>query len=170
MGYSNAKAMLCNAGETGNIYAGKVRPFKNDDITVMLGVYIIDGLAPSPQLMQKMQSQERQPTHDNNWTAGWQQKHRSFRHFFASQDPLMMPPPKKQCLNFKVDELFRWLCYIWKEAWVLGKDFLNDEQYCKMQGNLEYKFHCGKFKRLGNGLQGDCIADDRYTWDFYSWN
>ncbi len=25
---------------------------------------------------------------------------------------------------------------------------------------------CGKFKRLGDGLQGDCIADNGYTWDF----
>ena len=105
-------------------------------------MYIIDGLAPAPQLMQKMQDQDHQPTHSNDRIAavlgpGWQQKHRSFRHFFASQDPLMMPPPKKQCPNFKVDELFRWLRYIWKEAWVLAKDFSNDEQSCKMQGKSE---------------------------------
>ncbi len=32
MGYSNAETMLCNAGESGSIYAGKFKPFKNDDI------------------------------------------------------------------------------------------------------------------------------------------
>ncbi len=142
--YSNAKAMLCNAGELGSIYAGKFKPFKNDDVTAMLGIYIIDGLAPSPQLTQKMQDQERQPTQGNDRIAavigpGWQQKHRSFWHFFASQDPMMTPPPKKQCPNFKVDELFQWLCYIWKEAWVLAREFSNDEQSCKMQGKSEYK-------------------------------
>ncbi len=26
---------------------------------------------------------------------------------------------------------------------------------------------CGKFKQLGDGLQGDCIADNGYRWDFY---
>ena len=109
--YSNAKAMMCNAGEPGSIYAGKFKPFKNEDITAMLGVYIIDGLAPSPQLTWKMQDQERQPTHGNDRIAavigaGWQQKHRSFRHFFATQDPMMMAPPKTQCPNFKVDEFF----------------------------------------------------------------
>ena len=109
--YSITKAMLCNAGELGSIYAGKFKPFKNDDITAMLGIYIIDGLAPSPQLTQKMQDQERQPTHGNDRIEavigpGWQQKHRSFRHFFASQDPMMTPPQKKQCPNFKVDKLF----------------------------------------------------------------
>ena len=170
--YSNTKAIMCNAGEPGSIYAGKFKPFKNEDISAMLGVYIIDGLTPSPQLTWKMQDQERQPTHGNDRITavigpGWQQKHRSFRHFFATQDPMMTPPPKKQCPNFKVDELFRWLRFIWKETWVLAKEFSNDEQSCKMQGKSEYKVQCGKFKRLGDGLQCDCLANDGYTWDFY---
>jgi hypothetical protein len=75
----------------------------------------------------------------------------------------MMPPPKDNCPNFKVDEFFRWLQHIWKEAWVLAKEFLLDEQTCKMQGKSQYKSRCGKIKRLGNGLQGDCIVDDGYT-------
>jgi hypothetical protein len=170
--YSNTKAMMNNAGEEGHIFAGKHRPFTNKDIVVMLGVYIIDGLAPSPQLTQKMQPQSKQPTHGNDKVAssigtGYQQKHRSFRHFFACQDPLTTPPPKDQCPNFKVDEFFRWLRYIWKEAWILGADFSVDEQTTKMQGKSEYKTRCGKFKRLGDGIQADCLADDGYTWDFY---
>eukprot|EP00957_Ditylum_brightwellii_P132021 10066112-Ditylum_brightwellii.AAC.1 len=36
-----------------------------------------------------------------------------------------------------------------------------------MQGKCEYKTRCGKFKRLGDGLQTDCVADDGYTFDFY---
>jgi hypothetical protein len=174
-GYLNAKAMLCNAGAPGHIFAGKFKPFKNKDIQQMIGVYIINGLAPSPQLTQKMQSQVSQPTHGNARIAavlgtGWQQKHRSFRHFFASQDPLMAPPPKSLCPNFKVNELFCWLGHIWKAVWVLGKDFSNDKQSCKMQGKSKYKVQCGKFKRLGDGLQMDCLADNGYTWDFYFLN
>ncbi|KAL3817141.1 hypothetical protein ACHAXA_009042 [Cyclostephanos tholiformis] len=65
-GYSNAKAMLCKAGDPSHIFTGKFKPFKNEDIMQMLAVYIIDGLAPSPQLIQKMQDQERQPTHGND--------------------------------------------------------------------------------------------------------
>jgi hypothetical protein len=79
-GYSNAKAMLCKAGDPGHIFAGKFKPFKNEDIMQMLAVYIIDRLAPSPQLVQKMQDQEHQPTHGNDRIVavigpGWQQKH-----------------------------------------------------------------------------------------------
>jgi hypothetical protein len=49
---------------------------------------------------------------------------------------------------------------------VLAKEFSNNEQLCKMQGKSEYKVRCEKFKRLGDGLQADCIADDRYIWNF----
>jgi hypothetical protein len=81
--YSNTKAMLNGAGEQGHIFAGKHNPFKNQDIIQMLGVYILDRLVSSLQLMQKMQPQSKQPTHGNDRIAsaigpGYQQKHRSF--------------------------------------------------------------------------------------------
>jgi hypothetical protein len=82
----------------------------------------------------------------------------------------MTPPLKTQCPNFKVNELFQWLRYIWKEAWELAKDFSIDKQSCKMQGKSEYKTRCGKFTRLGDGIQDNCIADNGYTWDFYFQN
>ncbi len=52
----------------------------------------------------------------------------------------------------------------------MGKEFLNGKQSCKMQGKPEYKVCCGRFKRLDDGLQGDCIANDGYKWDFYFCN
>jgi hypothetical protein len=42
-----------------------------------------------------------------------------------------------------------------------------DKQTTKMQGKSQYKTHCGKLKQLGDGIQGDCSANDGYTWDFY---
>ena len=97
--YSNTKAMLNNAGKEGHIFARKHLSFTNKVIAAMLGVYIIDGLAPSPQLMQKMQPQSKQPTHGNNKIAscigtGYQQNYHSFWHFFACRHPLTPPPPK----------------------------------------------------------------------------
>ncbi len=53
---------------------------------------------------------------------------------------------------------------------MLGREFSNDKQSCKMQGKLEYKTRCGKFKRLGDGIQADCIANNGYTWNFYFCN
>ena len=116
--YTNQKASMANAGEGGHIFAGKCLPFKNEDITQMVGVYILDGLAPSHQIIQKMQPQSKERTHGNDFIAsciflGYEQKYRAFRHFFGTQDPLMAPPPPQaQCPNFKVDEFFRWNRYI----------------------------------------------------------
>ncbi len=99
--YSNTKVMLNGAGEEGHIFAGKHHPFTNRDTVSMLGVYILDGLAPSPQLIQRMQLQSKQPTHGNNRVAaafgmGCQQKHRSFQYFFVCQDPFLDSSPKRQ--------------------------------------------------------------------------
>ncbi len=125
--------------------------------------------------MARHQVQEKLPTHGNNRIASvigpeWQQKHRSFWHFFACQDLLITPHQRTQCPNIKINELFRWLHYIWKEAWELAKDYLIDKQSCKMQGKPEYKTRYGNFKRLGDGIQGDCMAINGYTWDFYFQN
>ena len=170
--YTNTKAKLVNAGQSGHIFEGKWKDFEPEDIMKMMGVYIIDGLAPSPRIIQKMQPQSSQPTHGNDKVAtaigpGYYQMYRAFRAFFACQDPLLIPPKKEKCPNAKVDELFSWCRHIWKEAWELGENFSIDEQTCRMQGKTEYKTRCGKYKRIGDGIQADCIADDGYTYDFY---
>ena len=53
-----------------------------------MGVYIIDGLSPSPRFVQNMQHQMKQHTHGNYFIAqvvgaGYQKLHRYFRHFFG---------------------------------------------------------------------------------------
>ena len=75
--------------------------------------------------------------------------------------------PQSIMPNFKADWLFLWNRCIWKEAWCLNKNFSIDEQTCKMQGKSKYKTWCGKYKRIGDGIQTDCIADDGFTYDFY---
>ena len=161
-----------NAGEPGHIFAGKYKPFSVRRTFQMIGVYIIDGLSPTPELTRKMKPQSKERTHGNDFIAqhigpGYQQMYRTFRHFFACQDPLTNPPPAHECPNYKVDEFHRWLRYIMPQAWNLSKNFSVDEQTCKMQGKSIHKTRCGKYKRLGDGIQCDAIADDGYTYDFY---
>ena len=45
-----------------------------------------------------------------------------------------------------------------------------NEHTCKIQGNSEYKTSCGKFTRIGYGIQADYIADDGFTYEFYFCN
>jgi len=114
------------------VFDAKFKPFTPHDIMKVVGVYVIEGLAPSPQLTLKMQPQSVKQTHGNDFTTksirqGYQQLQRSFHHFFGCQDPLTVPLPKEKCPNVKVDELFRWCRYVWKEAWELAENFSIDE-------------------------------------------
>ena len=170
--YTNSKASLVNAGQKGHIYAGRFKPFATEDIMKMMGVYVLDGLAPSPQLIQKMRPQSVDAVQGNDFIAGcvggnYEMLYKTFPTFFAVQDPLTTPPPKNECPNFKVDELFWWLCHIFAEAWLLGKNFSVDEQTCRIQGKSKYKTRCVKFKRIDDAIQTGCIADDAYTYAFY---
>ena len=112
--YTNTKASIVNAGEPGHVFAGKYEAFSVRRSFQMIGVYIIDGLSPTPELARKMQPQSKERTHGNDFIAqhigpGYQQMYRTFRHFFACPDPLTNPPPAHECPNYKVDEFHRWL-------------------------------------------------------------
>ncbi len=93
-----------------------------------------------------------------------------FLHSFGVQDPMKASPPCKLCPNYKCNEFFNSLCYIWKESWDLGPSLSADEQTFSMKGKSQYKTHCSKFKHIGDRIQTNAIADNGYTWDFYSQN
>jgi len=82
----------------------------------------------------------------------------------------MTPPSREKCPNFKVNELFWWLRFLMKEAWLLGEHVLLNKQTCKIQDKTIYTTCCGKCKRIGDGVQTDAIADVRDTADFYFQN
>jgi hypothetical protein len=48
--YANTKASLVHAGQPGHKFEGKYKPLTPSDITKMMGLMILDGLSPSPQL------------------------------------------------------------------------------------------------------------------------
>ena len=117
----------------------------------MIGIYIIDGLTPSPtHLVLKMQPNALMVmTSLKSVGLGCQQLQRSFRHFFGLQGPTMIPPLKEKCPNVKVDELFRWCRFVWKEAMCLAEPFSIDEQTCKMQRRVSTKLDVGSLRGLG---------------------
>ena len=170
--YLNSKAEMASAGYEGREYEGKWIPFTDQDVQHFLGAITLDGLAPSPQMESKFKPQSVDKTQGNDRLAicmgpGAGLKWRLFRKFFGVQDPHTTPPKRADCPNYKCDSLFAWARHIWKKAWIPGKNISADEQTCPMQGKCLYKSRCGKFKRVGDGLQADCLADDGYTFDFY---
>mmetsp|Transcript_14413 Transcript_14413/g.30257 ORF Transcript_14413/g.30257 Transcript_14413/m.30257 type:complete len:556 (-) Transcript_14413:739-2406(-) len=168
--YTNMKATI--AGERGHSVTGRWTNMTNDDVRRFLGVIILDGLNPSPEMTAKFRSQSQDLIQGNdfihnNCGPDASRRYEMFRHYFGAQDPITSPPPRAECPNYKVHEFFNWLRYIWKKAWDLGPIVSADEQTCTMHGKSQYKTRCGKYKRIGDGIQTDAIADDGYTWDFY---
>jgi hypothetical protein len=49
-GLPKSQSAIVNAGEPDHIFAGKFKQFSPSDIMKMMGIMLIDGLSPSPQL------------------------------------------------------------------------------------------------------------------------
>jgi hypothetical protein len=58
--YSNMKAMQCNAGMPGGIYP-EFSPFSPQEIKSFLGLYVLQGLTPLPQIKMKFRMQVDDP-------------------------------------------------------------------------------------------------------------
>jgi hypothetical protein len=64
--YTNAKAMMLQAGEGGTIYQD-FKPFSMHKICQHLGLYIFNRLNPSPQVELKFQSSAQDELHGSNF-------------------------------------------------------------------------------------------------------
>ena len=63
--WMNQKAIFCSAGVPGGVYPS-FTPFSNLEIECFLGLYILQGLNPSPQVEMKFNSQQVDPVQGNN--------------------------------------------------------------------------------------------------------
>ena len=98
--YTSVKATMADSGEPGNIFARKYKPLTSDDVRRQLGIYIIDGVAPTQQINFKMKPQSCDLTQRNDFVAkhvgpNSKLKRKIFRHLFGFQNPMTMPPSKK---------------------------------------------------------------------------
>ena len=64
--FTNKKAYMYNVGSGGNQYPD-FKEFSVDEIMQHLGVYILNGLSPSPQVKMKFDSQKKNPTNGRNF-------------------------------------------------------------------------------------------------------
>ena len=101
--YTSMKASMTNAGEPGetgepgHIFTGKYKLLTSDNIRRQLGIYILDGVAPTPQLNLKLKPQSRDRMHRNDFVAkhfgpNRKLKHKIFSHFFGCQNPMTLLP------------------------------------------------------------------------------
>ena len=64
--YTNNKALLANADQEGDIYPD-LKPFSNDELRNHIGVYMVHGLDPSPQMSMKFASQQEDDINVNDF-------------------------------------------------------------------------------------------------------
>ena len=171
--WTNAKAQLMGAGPGGHQYP-TFEPFSMDEIRQFLGLFMMHGLAPSPQLDMKMKSQSQNPINGNDlchrvFGNNAALRLKQFKAFFALQDPLKDTPPRDEAPNHKIDPLLKHANKVSMAAWLPGRDLAVDEMTQGFQGHHRDKLRI-KYKKEGDGFQCDSICDRGYCWMFYMRN
>ena len=169
--WTNKKAMLACAGAEGAIYEKDWHPFTMKELRQHLGLYILNGLSPSPHVEWKFKPQSACKTHGSDFVyqafgPNAARRHRHFKCFFTVQDPSIHPPSRKKRPNWKVWPLICWLNYITVLAWLLGVVFSADEQTQGFQGNHADKKRI-TYKAEGDGFQCDALCQDGWTHQVY---
>mmetsp|Transcript_11360 Transcript_11360/g.16534 ORF Transcript_11360/g.16534 Transcript_11360/m.16534 type:complete len:156 (+) Transcript_11360:872-1339(+) len=107
--FTNLKAVLGNAGDGGCKY-NNFEPFTVCEIQKILGVYILNGLSPSPQVEHKLKPQSKDPINGINLFSTSLGKFgtsarcfKEFKCFFSVQDPRYATPSRKMHPNWKVE-------------------------------------------------------------------
>lgn len=168
--WTNQRGYLSNAGEGGGNYVNW-KPFSVEEMMSHLGVYLLNGLSPSPLIEYKFSPQVQDQVNGNDlcariFGANSIRRHREFKAFFTACDPLVQPPDKISHPYWKVQPVLKQALTVSKEAIILGQKISVDEQTIRMQGRHHQKL-CINYKKAGDGFQCDALCSDGYTFTFY---
>ena len=111
--WTNLKASLADAGKNGLCYRD-FKQFTTKEIRQHLGLYVLQGLCPSPRVEMKFQSQDQDKLHGNDFVyrsfgSNAERRHRHFKAFFSCQDPRINHPSRDEEPNWKVRPLLTWM-------------------------------------------------------------
>lgn len=172
LSWTNTKARLQNAGLGGKY--PDFRDFTLDELMQHIALYLFQGLSPSPQVEMKFKSCEEDPINGSDLvhrafgskSSVSVKRHKHFKAFFASVDPLIPTPPRETHPNWKVHPFLKHINRVSKKAVHLGRDLSCDEQTVGFQGNHKDKMRI-TYKKEGDGFMADCICCDGYTFNFH---
>ena len=168
--WKNLKATLSGAGEGGSCYYNW-KPFSARNFWKNFGLYLFNGLAPSPRVEQKFKPQSQYPVHRNDliyhtFGPNAERRHRYFKTFLEIQDPSISTPSRKKYHNWKVRPLLQWMNYLLPLICFLGFCFAIDE----MKIFFQFK-HADKksltYKAERGGFQADSLCEDGFCFQFY---
>ena len=166
--YTNLKASLCHAGV--KIYK-YWKEFTTLEIRRFVGLYVLDGVCPSPRVSMKFRPQSEDPVNGNDlcnemFGSNADNRLKMFKCFFACQDPRLSTPSKKSHPNFKIDPFFLHLLQCFSRMWDLGAEISYDEATQGFKGRHYLKAKI-KYKKAGDGYLIDCVGDDGFIFTFY---
>ena len=159
------KANLAGAGEGGSCYYDW-KPLSARELRQRFGLYLFNGLAPSPRVEQTFKPQSQDLFHGNDFiyhTFGpnAERRHRRFKTFLSIQDPSISTPSRKKYPNWKVRPLVQWMNYLFPLILLLGDCFAIDEMTIGFQG-----MHADKkritYKAERDGFQVDAPCEDGF--------
>ena len=172
LSWTNMRALLDNAS-----LGGKYSDFSNfslDELMKHIGLYLFQGLSPSPQVEMKFHPQTEDPVNGNDFicysfggkTSNSKRRHRHFKSFFTSVNPSLPVPDRNSHPNWKVHPFLKHILQVSKEAAAIGKNLSCDEQTVGFQGHHKDKQRI-TYKKEGDGFLADALCSDGYTFAFH---
>ena len=141
MSWTNLRVLIDNAS-----LGGKNKDFTKftlNEIMRHFGLYLLQGLSPSPQIDMKFTPQHEDPVNGNDFVhtsfggnvTRSRRHHRHFKSFFCSVDPRIPVPSRDTHPNWKVQPLLKHIPKVSQAAVFLGRNLSCDEQTIGFQGN-----------------------------------
>ena len=98
--YTNKKAIQMGAGVQGGCYATSI-PMSYPEIEQFIGLFMLQGLNPSPQVEMKFFNQQSDPVQGSDlcnriFGDNANKQHKQFKAFFSIQDPAKQAPTRKE--------------------------------------------------------------------------
>ena len=162
--WTNTKAIMNGAGD--QMYRD-LKPFTCEEIRRHLGIYILQGIVPSPRVELKFASQSYDPIYGNDFAhnsfgTNAVRRHRHFKAFFAVQNPMIETPDRRNFPNWKVRPLINWINCVGPLVYKPGMSISVDEMTMRFKGKHKDKLRI-TYKKEGDGFQADALCDDGFT-------
>jgi hypothetical protein len=156
---------------TGLQRRNNINPFTTDEMMKHLGIYMLNGLNPSPQINKKFKSQHEDPVQGSNmcheaFGVNAEERHTDFKRFLSLTDPLIPPPTRKADPNYKINPIIKQMVHVSLKAMIVGKYISVDEQTISFKGRHADKLRI-TYKKEGDGFQCDALCADGYTFTVY---
>ena len=152
------------SGPGNKFYKGEWDIFSARELSRHFGIYLFQGIAPSPRIDYKFNTQCRDKIAGNyfvynSFRSNAKRRHKHFKAFLACCNPMIKAPSKEEFPNWKIRPFMKWRNFQCPRAWQLGCSVAVEKMIMRFKGH-----HCDKlritYKSEGDSLQANALCDD----------